>query len=176
MKALAAEEIPAEVVGNGEGEAIHTVAGFKLAFEISTPNVVGGEDRAGGFSGVPDATAPAGNGNHPVAFEDVTNGGTAGQIPMGVAIVDYLKDLFSAPGRMLTTQFEQLGYDLRIGLVGEVVWFSGKVLEGAWSIINIAFNPFIAGFARDLITLAKLRQRESLFRKISDELNFLVHR
>jgi hypothetical protein len=93
-----------------------------------------------------------------------------------VVIPDYFENLFSAPRRMLATQFEQLGDDLRIGLVREVVWFSGKVFEGARSIVYIAFDPFISGFAGDLITLAKLCDGESLFRKISDELNFLIHR
>jgi len=101
MKTLAAKEIAAEAVSNCEGKAIHTIIGFELTLEISTPKVVWGQDRAGGFAWVTDPASPAGDGNHPMAFEDIADGGSAGKIPMGMMIMDDLEDLFTAPRGML---------------------------------------------------------------------------
>jgi len=50
---------------------------------------------------VSDPASPAGDGNHPMAFEDIADGGSAGKIPMGIMIMDDLEDLFTAPRGML---------------------------------------------------------------------------
>jgi hypothetical protein len=163
MESLATEEKAAEVVGDGEGEAIHAIASFELALEIGAPDVVGSQDRTGGFAGVTDSSTPSENGDHAIAFQDILNRCAAWEIPKRVLAMGYLEDLLPAPGRKLAAQFKQLGDDLRIGFVGGVVWFSGKVLESAWSVIHIAFDPFIACLARYLIALAKFREREPLF-------------
>ncbi len=60
MKALAADDVAADVIGDGEGEAIDTVAGLELPLEISTPEVVGSEDGIGGFAGMANAAAAPG--------------------------------------------------------------------------------------------------------------------
>ena len=176
MESLASKKVAAEVVGDGEGEAVHTIIGFKLAFEISAPDIVRGQDRTGGFAGMPDPASPAANGDHVIALKDIADRGSAGQLPTGVSILNDLENLFTARGRMHATQCQELGYDFRIGFVGGVMWFSREVLEGARSLIEISFEPFVAGLARNIVAFAKFREREPLFRSIGDELNFLVHR
>ena len=147
MKGLATEEIAAEAVGDGEGEAIDAVRGFELALEISTPDVVRREDGGGGFAGMTDAAAKSADGNHIVAFEDFLDRGAAGEIPAGVSSMDDREDLFSTPGRMLAAQFQQRVYNLRIGFIGEVARFARKVFEGAGSVLDVSFDPFEAGLA-----------------------------
>ena len=176
MKGLASDEIAAEAVSDGEGEAVHAVRGFELALEISTPDVVRREDGAGGFAGMTDAAAISADGNHIVAFEDFLDRGATGEIPAGVPNMDDREDLFATPGRMLAAQFQQCDDNLRIGFIREVVGFARKVFEGTGSVFNISFDPFVSSLARNLIPLAEFGDGEALFRKIGDELNFLVHR
>jgi hypothetical protein len=112
---------------------------------------------------VSDPASPAGNGNHPVAFEDIADGGSAWKIPKGMAIMYDLEDLFTAPRGMLVPYFQEHIHNLGISFVGGMTGFSGKVLEGAWSIFDVTFDPFVSGLAGYLITLAKLSEREYIF-------------
>lgn len=123
MKALAADDVAADVIGDGEREAIDTVAGFELALEISAPEVVGGENGVRGFTGMTNPTLTAGSGNQAVALEEIADGGSAGKIPIGVAAMNNFQDLFGTPIGVLSSHIEKRFNDFGIGLIGEVIWF-----------------------------------------------------
>jgi hypothetical protein len=104
MEGLAANKVAAEVVGDGEGEAIDAVDGFELALEIRAPKIVGsrGGGGGGGFTGMSDATMVSAEGHRVIAFEDILDGGPAGKIPGRVGAMDNGKDLLAAPGGVLS--------------------------------------------------------------------------
>ena len=102
MEGLAANEVAAEVVGDGEGETIDAVNGFELALEIRAPKIVGARGGGGGFTGMSDATMVSAEGHKVIAFEDILDGSPAGKIPGRVGTMDDLEDFLAAPGGMLS--------------------------------------------------------------------------
>jgi hypothetical protein len=77
---------------------------------------------------------------------------------------------------MLSPQIQQQGYDLRIGLDGEMMRGSGELFESPRSVFKVAIDPFVTGLPGNIIPFAEFGGRKSIPSKISDELNFLVHR
>jgi len=118
METLAAEEIAAVAIGDGEWVAINSVAGFKLAFEISTPDIVRSQDRAGGFARMPDPASISSNGNHAAALQDVLNGSPCRKTPSWMALMNDFEELFPAPGWVMAAEFEKSFNNLGIGLIG----------------------------------------------------------
>ncbi len=130
MESLATGEITAEAVGDGEGEAIFTLPGLELAFEISGPEVVWGEDRAGGFAWVGQSGDASGEWDHAAAFEDILNRGTSRQIPSWVLAIFDFEKLLSTPSQVTAAELEEDGGDLGIGLVRGMNWPSAGVFDG----------------------------------------------
>jgi hypothetical protein len=133
-----------------------------LALEISTPEVVGNEYRVRGFAGMPNPTAALGARDQAVAMEDIADGGTARELPIGMTTVNDFEDLFGAPKGVLSPKIEQRFGNVRVGLIGEVKRFSGLVFKGSRSVFLAALNPFVSGLAGDIVTIAKLRERKPL--------------
>lgn len=176
METLASEKKAGIPVGDGEGEAIFTVSGFELALEISGPEVIWGQDQAGGFTGMSDSASPTANGDHAAAFEDILNGGASGKIPSGVSAMNDFKKFLSAPGRMPSSELEEGGDNLRIGLIWRMVWFSWQIFERSRPEAQVSFDPFVGRLPRDVVLSGEFGDRIKLTKEIGDELGFLVHR
>ena len=117
MKGLAAQEIAAESVGDREGKTIKSITGFELPLEVGCPEIVGCEDRAGGFSGMTDTPPSPGFGYHAVTLQDVADSGTAWQVPSRIALMDNREELLAAPGGMAATGFEKRLYNFGCGFI-----------------------------------------------------------
>jgi hypothetical protein len=176
MKSLAADDVTAEVIGDREGKTIDTVAGFELALEIRTPKIVGGENDRGRFARVANFPTSSGQPDQAIALIDITDGGTAREIPIGMLIVDDPKYFLATPGGVLTAYLEEHSDNFGMGLIWRDKGSSRKILKGFGSFIRIAFYPFVTGLARNIISFTELGRRKPILQKIGDELDFLVHR
>jgi len=96
---------------------------------------------------VPDAPPLALLGHHPVAAQDVADGGAAREIPPGVALMHDREEFLAAPGRMPATGFEERRDDLRCGLIGRLPGPSRPCVETCGSEVQVAVDPFVGGLA-----------------------------
>jgi len=68
---LAAQQIATESIRHRQRIAVPAVARPELPFIVGTPDVVGREDLAGRLAGMPEATALASDGHHPMPAQNV---------------------------------------------------------------------------------------------------------
>jgi len=175
VKRLAAEEIAAESIGNCKWEAIQSIAGFELSFEVSRPEIVGCEDGAGGLSGMTDTSAAAGFWYHAMTLQNVADGSAAWQMPSRVTFMDDCEELLATPGGMAAASFEKGLNDLGCGFIRRMLGSSGAFFETRWSEPKIAVDPFIGGLTRDPVELAEFSDGKGLSQKVGNELCSLFH-
>ena len=162
VQRLAAQQIAAEAIGDGQGIAVPAVAGFELAFEVGAPGVIGREDLRGGFAGMADVPAVPGGGDQAVATEDVTHGRPAGPGPARGALLQQREELLGAPGGVPTAGVENRGDEILRGLVGGHPGLPRTLFQARGPVPQIAVDPLVAGLATHPVEGAELGHRQCL--------------
>ena len=155
IEALAAEEIAAEVVDDGQGIAVDAVAHPELALEIDRPDLVGSVGAQwSGARMLPGASAPAVV-DVAVAGEDVEDRAARRPGALRVAGAKTLEDLAWAPA-VAAVFLEDEGDDIGGGLVRDSAGRATSIEQSARPLVAEAIEPLVAGVAADAIAHAEL--------------------
>jgi hypothetical protein len=85
---LTAEEKAAVAIGHGERITIEPVARFEVALEIGAPDIVGGQDLAGGLPRMANVSTVSCLGHQAMAAEDIANRGARGYRPARMTFLE----------------------------------------------------------------------------------------
>src|SRR6266851_5952100 len=172
---LTAQEITAEAVRHRQRIAVPPIARPELALVVGAPEVVGRENLARRLAGMPQASALASDGDHPMPTQDVARCGTAREHPAGMAPVQQREQLLAAPARVPTPGVEDRGHDLLGGVPRRALWPARALFQPGRPVAQVAVDPFVARLAGYPVELAQLGDRQRVPQMVGDELRSLVH-
>ncbi len=84
--------------------AIDAVTRLEVAFEIGAPDIVGGQDLAGGLPRMANVSAVSGLGHQAISASDITDGGARWSRPAWMTFLENGKPFLGAPRRVMTAQ------------------------------------------------------------------------
>ena len=151
---LAAEQIAAEVVEDGEGITVLAVAQTELTFEVDGPDLVGGSGRQGRDAGMFPLAATSARLNAAVAGENVGDGAPSGPVPTRILAFEALEDFPRAPAT--DGMFGEDELDDGIGrLMGAGARGAAVIVKPAGAALAVPLEPFVAGVAANAIPEAE---------------------
>ena len=175
QEAVAAQEIAAEVVEDGQGVAVEAVAHEELAFEVDRPDLVG----SGGINWcgtrVLPTSATVSSLDPTISLEDVEDGAAGGPGAVRVTCPKTLQDLSSTPSVAAVFVEYQLDELVR-SLVRARSRSSALIVEAVHSTLPIAVEPFVARDPADPVASAQLRHRPVTALKVLNEMMSFEHR
>lgn len=94
---VAAKEIPAEMIDDGQGVAVDSVSHEELPLKVDGPNLIGSRrvERSGARM-FPSSEA-ASRTDAPMFFENIEDGASRRESPLGKSLLKSLQDLSGAP-------------------------------------------------------------------------------
>jgi len=96
-QSMAAEQVAAEVVDDGERVAVATIAHEELPFEVDGPDLIGSGGVEGGSSGMLPASATSPGMDAAVALKNIENGAACRQGLTGETCLESLQNLSGSP-------------------------------------------------------------------------------
>jgi len=157
-KAMATEQVAAEVVDDGERVAVLAVAHEELAFEIHGPDLVGSGGVEGRRAWMLPASMMSPRTDAAVAFENIEDRAACRQCPTGKTFLESLQDLSRAPS-VSAVLLENALDELVRSLMGARVRRPAMIVESPDSALAEAVEPLVAGDPADAVTKAKLGHR-----------------
>src|SRR5579871_1342573 len=112
LQGIAAQQVPARRVGDGEGVTIALVGEHELALVIGAPKIIGCASRLKDRSLGLIAVAPATPIDQAMAIQDRVDGANGRQVDLGVLAPQLLADLRSAPAGMFAPELHDELLDL----------------------------------------------------------------
>jgi hypothetical protein len=155
---VAAEQVAAEVIKDGQWIAVDPVAHAELALEVDGPDLVGrGRVERGGPRMLP-VPAAAAMLDAVVAREDVEDGTPGGPGPLRVAGPKALQDLAGAPAKPGVFLEDALD-DVGRGLVRAGARSAAVLVQPPRPALTVAVEPLVAGVPADAVAQAQLGHR-----------------
>jgi hypothetical protein len=171
---LAAQDVSAEAIGHGEGIAVLAVAGAKLSFEISRPDLVGGRHRGLWSSWMARSAAAAGV-NTALSLEDVTDRAPGRPGPIRMASHQNRQQLLGPPAGMMAASLQHGLHNTGSRLVGAALGASRPIQKTGGTLGPVARQPLVSGLSADAEPLTELCHAEKLSEIICHEQCSLVH-
>lgn len=175
QEAVAAEEIAAEVVDDGQGVAVEAIAHEELAFEVDRPDLVGSSGINWRGTRVLPTSATVSSLDPAISLEDVEDGAAGGPSAVRVTCPETLQDLSSTPS--VTAVFVEYQLDELVrSLVRARSRSSALIVEAVHSTLPIAVEPFVAGDPADPVASAQLRHSPVTTLEVLNEMMSFEHR
>ena len=149
MERLAAEQIAAGEVGDGQRVTVATIGQHELAFVIGAPEVIGPSRlrQRGALRLVATFTAVL---DQAMPIEHCMHGADRRRLDVVVAAAQLRADLGRTPARMLALELHDQRFDLHRQLVRLSEWPSAAVSEPFAPQIPVPLEDLVASLARDI--------------------------
>src|SRR5512145_1377861 len=157
MQPLATEQEAAEAVGDGQRITVEPIAGLEMTLEVGAPQVIGGEDLAGGLARMANGASIALLRDHAVAAENVAHGAAPRQPPARVALLEHREQLLGAPTGMVLAQLEDRLHDVWCGVPGVILGAARTLFETFGPLVEVTIDKLVAGLTRNAVELTELR-------------------
>ena len=153
---LAAEQIAAGEVADGERVAVAAIGEHELAFVVGAPQVVGWQ-RPGQRRALRLVAALAATTDQAMAIEHRVHGADRRGLDVAVQAAQLLADLRRTPARVLPLELHDQLLDLEGQLVGLPVGPAAAIGQPVEPAILVALEDLVAGLARDIELAAQHR-------------------
>src|ERR1039457_4633222 len=172
---LAAQQVSAPGIGNGQRVDARSIAGAEPALEVGAPDAVGLHGMLKRLRVGFCFASPLARYHQPGALDDLAEGaGGRPAAPRLIAIKNPLQ-LARTPAHVRFPQRQHCLFDLRRRLVGMMPRSPVQFHQPAGPMLTITPQPYIASLPRDPIAAAQLPHRLFIALILIDKAQLLVH-
>ncbi len=172
---LTADQVTAVRIGDRERITAFFVAAAKVAFEVHAPELIGLGDDSQGRGGRCYLSLALPGMDQPGAAQNRVDGAGGGPVGVTSRLLSARPQLARAPSRMLETELQDLlGDRLRRGM-RTALWPVSQIFQSGGPGLLEAFDPLVAGFARDGVAQAEFSDAFLAFEHVGDKFHTFVH-
>jgi len=117
VQRLTAQQEATVAITDGERIAVLAIVGFELAFEVSTPDIVGSQDLGGGFARMADDAAAPFMGDQAVTAQNLADGSSMRPRPARMFLAEDLEQFLSSPAGRVAASLQDRCHPLTWGLI-----------------------------------------------------------
>ena len=173
---LAAEQVSAVGIGDGQGLALASVAGGEPAHVVDAPDsvgrVAGGERLGVGRDAAPSSSV----GDQAVSAQDLGDGASRRPVCAGLFLAKPGEDLLGSEVRMATAEREDGLFEVAWYGVGMMMGRSRVIEQSIGALVFVALKPLVDGASADVVAPAQLGDGVVAGAEVDDHSHSLVHR